>query len=321
MFIDLISNNFSFILIITITLISLVHFLTKTATSEDVKDRIQKVKGFEVFSKNQQDDNVSLSNIINSQKISESSFLSALRNRLQGTIDGYKLRLEQAGWSSENGFLIYVISNVSGFVIGISLYLFLVFSVPKVYEQIWLIKLFIFMIFLFIGIRFFEYLLDYTISHRYVRIKKHLTFVVDLLGVCVRAGLTIDGALEKIAEEIATINPDLCKELTQVSIELDLIPDRHIAFRNFARRVDVPLVHILVSSIIQAEEQGASIGNTLTVLSQEFTKHKILEIEAKAARLPVLLSLPLALFSFPCLLIVLLGPAVANISRSAMFHG
>ena len=320
MFVDLIGDNFNFILIIVIILISLVHFLTKMSASEDVKDRIQKVRNFEKFSKSQENGDISLDNTVKSQKILDANFISSLRARLQGTIDGYKLRLEQAGWSSENGFLIYVISNVSGFIIGTSLYFFLIFSVPKIYEQSWLIKLAIFMLFLFICIRFFEYLLDYTIAKRYARIKKNLTFVVDLLGICVRSGLTIDGALEKIAEEIATINPDLCKELTQVSIELDLIPDRHIAFRNFARRIDIPLVHILISSIIQAEEQGASIRNTLTVLSQEFTKHKILEIEAKAARLPVLLALPLALFSFPCLLIILLGPAIVNISRSAMFQ-
>ena len=162
-------------------------------------------------------------------------------------------------------------------------------------------------------------MLDYTIAKRYARIKRHLTFVVDLLGICVRSGLTIDSAVEKIAEEIATINPDLCKEMTQLSVELDLIPDRHIAFRNLVKRIDIPLIHILISSIIHAEEQGASIGNTLNVLSQEFTKHKILEIEAKAARLPVLLALPLALFSFPCILIILLAPAIANIMRSSFF--
>jgi tight adherence protein C len=320
MLIDLISSNFNFILIIVILLIALVHFLTKMTTSEDLKDRIQKVKTFGKLSKSQENRIISVNDTLKSQKISDADFILSLRSRLQKTIDGYKLRLEQAGWSSENGFLIYIISNVSGFAIGTSLYFFLIFSIPQVYAQIWLTKLVIFMLFLFICIRFFEYILDYTIARRYAKIKKHLTFVVDLLGVCVRAGLTIDGALEKIAEEIATINPDLCKELTQTSIELDLIPDRHIAFRNFARRIDIPLIHILVSSIIQAEEQGASISNTLNVLSQEFTKHKILEIEAKAARLPVLLALPLALFSFPCLLIILLAPAIVNITRSAIFH-
>lgn len=317
---DLIVNNFSFIFIISIVLITIVHLLTKITASEDIKDRIEKVKTFESFSKSQKNETTSSDTMEKPQKILNANFILTLRTRLKGTIDSYKLRLEQAGWSSENGFLIYVITNVSGFIIGTSLYLFLIFSVPKIHEQSWFSKLTIFMLFLFICIRFFEYLLDYTIARRYARIKKHLTFVVDLLGICVRSGLTIDGALEKIAEEIASINPDLCKELTQVSIELNLIPDRHIAFRNLARRIDIPLVHVLISSIIQAEEQGASIGNTLTVLSQEFTKHKILEIEAKAARLPVLLALPLALFSFPCLLIILLSPAIVSITRSAMFQ-
>lgn len=320
MFVNLLASNVNFILIITIFLFTLLHFLTKFSTSEDLKDRIQKVKNFEVLSKKQNNTIISFDNSANPQNMANANFILSLRARLQGTIEGYKLRLEQAGWSSENGFYIYIISNVSGFVIGTSLYFFLIFSVPQIYEQNWLIKLAVFILFLFISIRFFEYLLDYTIARRYARMKKHLTFVVDLLGICVRSGLTIDGAFEKIAEEIAIINPDLCKELTQVSIELDLIPDRHIAFRNFSRRIDIPLVHILISSIIQAEEQGASIGNTLTVLSQEFTKHKMLEIEAKAARLPVLLALPLALFSLPCLFIILLGPAVVSISRSVIFH-
>ena len=122
MFVDLIGDNFNFILIIVIILISLVHFLTKMSASEDVKDRIQKVRNFEKFSKSQENGDISLDNTVKSQKILDANFISSLRARLQGTIDGYKLRLEQAGWSSENGFLIYVISNVSGFIIGTSLF-------------------------------------------------------------------------------------------------------------------------------------------------------------------------------------------------------
>ena len=124
MFVDLIGDNFNFILIIVIILISLVHFLTKMSASEDVKDRIQKVRNFEKFSKSQENGDISLDNTVKSQKILDANFISSLRARLQGTIDGYKLRLEQAGWSSEKGFLIYVISNVSGFIIGTSLYFF-----------------------------------------------------------------------------------------------------------------------------------------------------------------------------------------------------
>ncbi|OJX14169.1 MAG: hypothetical protein BGO77_04285 [Caedibacter sp. 37-49] len=320
MFLDIILNNFNFILIITIFLVAAMHFLTKYSATDDLKQRIQKVKTFETLSKKSEIGNTSVGSKMSQKIFLDGNFIPVLRNKLQGRIAGYKLRLEQAGWSSENGFIIYIFSNLCGFIIGISAYSFLIFYVPKISAQGWLIKLAVLALFLFICIRFFEYLLDYTIAKRYARIKRHLTFVVDLLGICVRSGLTIDSAVEKIAEEIATINPDLCKEMTQLSVELDLIPDRHIAFRNLVKRIDIPLIHILISSIIHAEEQGASIGNTLNVLSQEFTKHKILEIEAKAARLPVLLALPLALFSFPCILIILLAPAIANIMRSSFFQ-
>ena len=88
-------------------------------------------------------------------------------------------------------------------------------------------------------------------------------------------------------------NKDLCKEFTKTSLELSIIPERTIALRNLAQRVNIPVMQILASGLIQAEEQGAPLSNTLRMMSVEFSKQKMLEIEAKSTKLPALLTLPL----------------------------
>lgn len=110
---------------------------------------------------------------------------------------------------------------------------------------------------------------------------------------------TLERSFERIAEEIAPFNPELCKEFATISTELGIIPERTEALRNLGRRINTPTVQLVVTSLVHAEEQGVSLTETLSLLSQELSKHRMFELEAKAARLPVLLTIPLAFAVYP----------------------
>ena len=89
-----------------------------------------------------------------------------------------------------------------------------------------------------------------------------------------------------------------------------------MALQNFSNRLDIPAFKGIISTLIQSEQYGTPIAQTMRVISEEFRAERILKAEEKAARLPVLLALPLALFILPCIFIVILGPAGISISNS-----
>lgn len=242
----------------------------------------------------------------------ESFFSKFTDDYKRETVERYRLRFEQAGWSPQKAPVITLFSTFCIFIFAINIYLISMLKIDFILSQSASVKMIGFIIVIFISIRSFEYFMDFVIARRYKRIQKILTFCVDLLAICIRAGFSLDRSFEKIAEEVAYYNEDICKEFMKISIELVIIQDRQIALRNFARRVDLPIVHILVGGLVHAEEQGVSIGQTLIMLSHEFSKLKALELERKAARLPVLLTIPLAIFFLPVIFVLILGPVVIN---------
>lgn len=254
--------------------------------------------------------------------------LKAIESKLADTIFGYtrettahfRLRFEKAGLPVKNATTITLLVNSGMVLLGFILYLFAMIHFKKVAEQPFFVQIILLFTIFFISFRLFEYSLDYLIARRYKRIQKTLSFCVDLLIICTRAGFTLDRSFEKIAEEVAPFSPDVCKEFAKISVELGVIPNRTEALRNFATRVDTSTVNLLVSGLVHAEEQGISLGQTLSTLSQEMSKQKLLEIEAKAARLPVLLTIPLALCCLPAMLMILMGPVIGNVMNSSIFN-
>ena len=231
----------------------------------------------------------------------------------------YRLRFEKAGWDPQDALIMVSLANGGLILLSIFLSLFVTFKVSWIAEQSFILKMFVFFFIMFSALRGFEYFIDFTVARRYDRIRQGLPYAIDLMNICSRSGFGLERSFEKIAEEMSQYNPDLCQELTKTAIELSLFPDRDQALRNMAERLDLPIVQILVSGLIQAGEQGAPLSNTLRMMSAEFSKQKLLEIEEKATKLPALLTLPLVLFLLPALLIVLLGPAIAGLISSGFF--
>jgi len=161
-----------------------------------------------------------------------------------------------------------------------------------------------------------DFWLGRKISNRQAEIKKGLPDVLDLLVICVEAGLSLDQATARTAQELVKAQPALSDELGIVALEQRAGRARSDAWKHLAERTDVDVVRNLVSMLVQAEQFGTSIGKTLRVHSDTLRTKRVQEIEEKAAKLSVKLLFPLVLFIFPSLFLVVLGPAVLTMADS-----
>ena len=150
-------------------------------------------------------------------------------------------------------------------------------------------------------------------SKRRQALQKALPDGIDLLVICAEAGLSLDTALNRVADELALSAAELADELALTGVELNFLPERRLALDNLARRVDLPAIRGVVNTLIQTERDGTPLAQSLRVLSAEFREQRMLKAEDKAARLPALLTLPMILFILPMLFIVLVGPAMIDV--------
>lgn len=135
---------------------------------------------------------------------------------------------------------------------------------------------------------------------------------LDLLTICVEAGLSIDAAFRRVAKEMRGPMPELAAEFELTAIELTYLPDRQQALENMAERSGSPAVQALVNALRQTEKYGTPLANSLRILSQEFRQTRASKAEEKGARMPALMTVPLMVFILPTLITVLLAPAIMN---------
>jgi tight adherence protein C len=155
-----------------------------------------------------------------------------------------------------------------------------------------------------------------TIRRRKREIFETIPDALDLLTVCVEAGLSLERSLVKVAAEIHIKSVTLAQELQLVLMEMRAGFSKDKALRNFAMRVGVDDVDSLVAMLIQSERFGTSIGAALRVYSDNLRTKRRMIAEEAAARIGLKLLFPLIFCIFPTLLMVLLGPAGIQMART-----
>lgn len=138
---------------------------------------------------------------------------------------------------------------------------------------------------------------------------------IDLMTVCIEAGLGLDAAMVRVGEEMRLRSKSLAGELHLVSLELRAGRTREQALRNLALRTGVEEIEALVSMLVQADRFGTSIAASLRVHSDTLRTTRRLRAEEAAAKIALKLLFPLIFFVFPSLMLVLMGPAFINIYR------
>jgi tight adherence protein C len=155
--------------------------------------------------------------------------------------------------------------------------------------------------------------LRHAIKRRQRKIQRSLPDALDLLVISAEAGLSLDGALTRVAREIGRAAPELADEIGLTAIELGFLPNRGEALRNLMRRVDTPAVRGVVNTLAQTEKYGTPLAQSLRVLALEFRDQRMMKAEEKAGRLPATLTVPMILFILPTLFVVLIGPAIIQV--------
>lgn len=142
--------------------------------------------------------------------------------------------------------------------------------------------------------------------------------LLDLLVASVEAGLSLDAAVTRVGEELSRRYVHLGEHLRFLTLELRAGRSRRDAWSSFAERLGIDDARALATMLRQSEEMGTSLGDTLTVFSEDMRAKRMLRAEEKAMSLPAKLMVPLILFIFPCLMGVLILPAAYRISQTLM---
>ncbi len=153
------------------------------------------------------------------------------------------------------------------------------------------------------------------VAGRRDRLQDALPDALDLMIVCVEAGLGLDAAMNRAASEIGLRSEELSDELNLLALELRMGVKREHALRNLALRTGVDDIAAFVAMLVQADRFGTNIADALRIQAETMRTHRRLRAEERAAKIPLKLLFPLIFFIFPSLMVVLMGPAMIGIYR------
>ena len=187
---------------------------------------------------------------------------------------------------------IFTLSIIAGALTGNILYLLIIAASGLVLPDLWL---------------------KMVASQREDQVLKGLPNFLDLLNISVQAGLGFDAALQKVVEK----HPGpLSSEFEKALQEMHMGKPRREALKDMGERLNVSEVTIFITAMIQAELLGVSIGNVLQIQSQQARETRRMHAEERAMKAPIKMLLPLVIFIFPVIFIILLGPAFINIMET-----
>lgn len=223
-----------------------------------------------------------------------------------------QILLARAGIRAEGAMVRYLFARlvmpmVFGFTVAIDAYWIPVIVIGDGYKALAVL------FGILLGSRAPQLYLKNLADKRYAQISRALPDGLDLMVICAGAGLSLDGSLQRVARELGKSWPALAEEFTLTAVEMTFLPERRQALENLIQRVDLPSIRGVVNTLQQTEKFGTPLVQSLRVLAAEFRDQRMLKAEEKAARLSVLLTLPLILFIMPALFVVLLGPAALDV--------
>jgi tight adherence protein C len=152
------------------------------------------------------------------------------------------------------------------------------------------------------------------IRKRQRKIAKALPNTLDMMVICVEAGLGLDAAVQRVGEEMELAAPELSEELQLTSLELRAGKSRTEAFKNIGNRTEVDEVKALAALLVQTDRFGTSVANALRVHADGTRSKRRQRLEEEAAKTSVKLIFPLIFFIFPSIMVVMIGPAIMQIA-------
>jgi len=236
------------------------------------------------------------------------------RLNLQTLLEAKALKdqLAQAGWRGQSAPLTYIFARVAVPVLLLALGLL---YAGTVFSHLPLqVRLLVLAGAATLGFYLPSIFLVNAIQKRQFLLSRGLPDALDLIVICVDAGLSVEAALSRVVDEIGRSAPELAEELGLTGAELAFIGDRRIAWTNLADRTGLPQIKSLCTTLLQSEKYGTPVGVALKVLAQENRETRMAAAEKKAASLPARLTVPMIVFFLPVLFMVIAGPAALQVS-------
>jgi tight adherence protein C len=168
-----------------------------------------------------------------------------------------------------------------------------------------------------IGVAIGFYLPKYVLRRKVVARQRRITWaladMMDLMVVAVEAGLGLNGALNRVGDELTVLHPDMHYEIDLVNLEIRVGRSREDALRNLAERTGVDDIRSFVALLIQADRFGSSIAKAVRIFAESLRTKRRQRAEQAAQKAALKLIFPLTLFLFPVIILVILGPAILNL--------
>ncbi len=242
------------------------------------------------------------------QKGMISQIVEQLNLRQAFETDEVKNKLKMAGLRSQAAVVSFVFFRFAMPIVcfvGSLFYFFVItdFGYPP------LVRLVAAVVMGFIGMYLPNLFISNLITRRQTSIGNAFPDALDLLLICVQAGMSSEAAFGKVAKEITAQSLELGEEFHVTTAELSYLSDRKQAFDNLAKRTGIPAVKSTCTALIQAERYGTPVGQALRVMAKENRELRMAAAEKKAAQLPPKLTVPMIVFFLPVLFLVILGPA------------
>lgn len=235
-----------------------------------------------------------------------------------GALDGrstpiVRQRLIQAGFRGERARTIYYFSRV---VLGILMPAVALGFIWSTGGEMTLQRA-LFTIFGGVAVGFYgpPLFIRWRVDSRRDQAKLGLPDALDMMLVCVEAGLSMVVALNRVAAEIGDAHPILAEELNITALEMQAGKGYDDSLRGLAERINIEEVKSLVSLLIQSESLGASIAQTLRIYSSEMRARRLIDAEERGAKIPVLMAFPLIGFILPSLMLTILAPVIVRFAR------
>jgi tight adherence protein C len=153
------------------------------------------------------------------------------------------------------------------------------------------------------------------VNKRQQKVQSAWPDALDLMLICVEAGMSIEAAFQKVGDEVGPNCPELAEELGLTTAELSYLQERKQAYINLAERTGLDAVRAVVTALVQSEKYGTPLGQSLRVMAKESRELRMQEAEKKAAALPPKLTVPMIGFFLPVLFAVILGPAIMQVMK------
>jgi tight adherence protein C len=149
-------------------------------------------------------------------------------------------------------------------------------------------------------------------------VERGLPDALDMLVICSEAGLGLEPAVERVGREIGSAHPNVAEELLSAAREMRVNADRRVALMNMGARTGLASLRRLGVTLVQTLQYGTPLSQALRTLSAEMRQEALTRFEARAGRLPTLLTVPMIVFILPCVFLVVAGPAIVHVMQAML---